>query len=108
MGTPKVQTVRYVNATDLVEGISIALWDDCPFTAARDEREESRPLSLLGANVFRGWVDHRFEVWEEEGEALSAQEINLKEIFQKTCDGLVRDGVYINLDNPKNSLNVIE
>jgi hypothetical protein len=58
------------------------------------------PLSLLGADVFREWVDHRFEVWEEEGEALSAQEIKLKEIFQKTCDGLVRDGVYINLDNP--------
>jgi hypothetical protein len=32
--------------------------------------------------------------------SFSAQEINLKEIFQKTCDGLVRDGVYINLDNP--------
>jgi hypothetical protein len=34
------------------------------------------------------------------GSRFGKRRARLKEIFQKTCDVLVRDGVYINLDNP--------
>jgi hypothetical protein len=98
MSIPTIQSVRYVSGNSLLDDCA-SFWDECPFAATKSEqftpRHTTQVLSLVDLKTFKCWVDERFGDLDNDGVDVS----ELKQKFDRACNELINDEVYVNLDS---------